>query len=137
MRTQTIRNVSLVLLAAASLFGANPTYQVKVNVPFGFHVGETALPPGHYEVDTILARNLVRVRSADSSRSIVILTNGAGRVTKMTRSKLVFNRYGDQYFLSQVWTPDIDAGRQLPTTKSERREARNMNPEVESIVAAK
>jgi hypothetical protein len=56
-----------------------------------------------------------------------MLTNGVG-VTKTTRPKLVFNRYGDQYG---------DSGRELPGTKSKRQEAKSINPQVETIVATK
>ena len=36
--------------------------------------------------------------------------------------RLVFNQYGDQYFLSQVWMT-VDTGRQLFTQGAEKRAA--------------
>ena len=38
-------------------------------------------------------------------------------------SRLVFNRYDDQYFLSQVWL-NVDTGKQLFTSRAETRAAR-------------
>ena len=40
-----------------------------------------------------------------------------------TQSKLVFNRYGDHYFLSQVWTAGNSRGRQLLKSGREREMA--------------
>jgi hypothetical protein len=37
--------------------------------------------------------------------------------------RLVFNKYGDQYFLSQVWL-SVDRGRQLFPSGTERNAAR-------------
>jgi len=136
MKTNMIRNVSLALLAAASMF-AQVFPKIEVNVPFGFHVGDTMLPAGQYSVDTQMRPDIIRVRSADTSQSVAILTNGGGRMTRDTKPKLVFNRYGDQYFLSQVWAPDTYAARELPKTKRELQEARNTRPSHESIIAGK
>lgn len=136
MKTQMIRNVSLGLLAAASMFAQNP-HKCNVNIPFGFHVGDTMLPAGRYAVDTDTARNIVRVRSTDMGKSILILTHVVGKYYGETQSRLVFNRYGDQYFLSQVWTPAGGPGRELHKTKREKQEAMNTHPTAESIVAAK
>lgn len=110
---------------------------MTAHVPFGFHVGDTMFPAGKYAVDTAIGPNVVRVRATDTSQSVVLLSNGVGRKTRKTQPKLVFNRYGDQYFLSQVWTPTSEAGLQLHKTKREIREARNINPGIESIMAAK
>jgi hypothetical protein len=38
-------------------------------------------------------------------------------------SKLVFNKYGDKYFLSSVWMPGRGVGNALPTSKTESETA--------------
>ena len=37
--------------------------------------------------------------------------------------KLVFNRYGDQYFLSKIWTRSSDTGREFSKSRLEREVA--------------
>jgi hypothetical protein len=37
--------------------------------------------------------------------------------------KLVFNRYGEQYFLSKIWAPFSDTGRELTKSRLEREVA--------------
>jgi hypothetical protein len=47
--------------------------------------------------------------------------------------KLVFHRYGDRYFLSQVWGTDQSTGSQLQKTAQERELARNSRGELATI----
>lgn len=136
MKTQTIRNVSLALLAAASIFAQGPS-RMTAKVPFVFHVGDTMFPAGEYTVDTGAGRDLVRVKAADTSQAVMLLSYAVGQKTRETKPQLIFNRYGDQYFLSQVWTPSGNKGLQLHKTKREIQEARNTNPGIESVMAAK
>jgi hypothetical protein len=39
---------------------------------------------------------------------------------------LVFNRHGDQYFLSQIWEAGDSAGRELMTSREERQLEREL-----------
>jgi hypothetical protein len=40
-------------------------------------------------------------------------------------AKLIFHKYGDQYFLSQIWTPGGNTGRELLTQAQERQLAKD------------
>ena len=51
--------------------------------------------------------------------------------------KLVFNRYGDQYFLSKIWAPSSDTGRELPKSRLEREVAQRLSEGGPTVVAAK
>ena len=63
------------------------------------------------------------IRSADGCGGIhMTRPNRTSEVQK--QSKLVFNRYGDQYFLSQVWMAGSDTGRDLSPSRNERNLAK-------------
>ena len=49
------------------------------------------------------------------------------------RGKLVFHKYGDQYFLSQIWRTGENGGRELRMAHKERELAKNV-VERETIV---
>jgi hypothetical protein len=49
----------------------------------------------------------------------MVLTHGA-RAASGVEGKLVFSRYGDRYFLSQVFSAGSGVGRQIPKSKLER-----------------
>src|SRR5215471_5806974 len=96
------RNFSVALLAAASIC-AQGSQKMVVQVPFGFHVGESVLPSGQYTVDTDAAPGIVRLRSADGKSTAMIIGMNVQTVATPTAGKLIFNRYGEEYFLHQIW----------------------------------
>ena len=51
-------------------------------------------------------------------------------------TKLVFNRYGSHYFLSQVWMVGNDTGHLLRPSKAEREIARTFKPGTEILTAS-
>jgi hypothetical protein len=135
MKTQIIRNFSVALLAAASVF-AQGSQRIIVQVPFGFHVGNSVLPAGRYTVDTDTP-SVLRLRSDDSKSSALILTNPVEKLNTSSQGKLVFNKYGDEYFLSQFWASGYNTGRELRKTRREFEAAAAMHRSTESIIARK
>ena len=109
MTTQIIRNIGVALMAAASVF-AQGSQRLIVQVPFDFHVGNSILPAGGYTVDTDAAPGVLRLRSDDSKSSVMIVTIGVQKLSAPSQGQLVFNKYGDEYFLAQVWKPGNSSG---------------------------
>ena len=97
---------------------------LKADIPFDFVVGEKRLPSGEYHVKS-LYQGATEIRSNDARSTAIILTTGiqAGKISDV--GKLVFNRYGDNYFLSRIWEPSSITGRQLPKSRLEREVAVN------------
>src|SRR5204863_1409692 len=100
MTTKLIRTFGVALFAAASLL-AQGSQNIVVDVPFGFHMGPSIFPAGEYTVYTDASTGLVRMRSADSKASAMIQTHAVQSRATSGTGKLVFHRYGDEYFLSQ------------------------------------
>jgi hypothetical protein len=66
------------------------------------------------------------------------MTGSVTSASTNDNGKLVFNRYGNQYFLSQVWAAGSDSGHQLRPSKAEREIAKNASkPKVEVLTAKK
>src|SRR3954453_1581652 len=80
MKTKTIRNLSVALLAAVSAF-AQESLRMTVKIPFGFHVGDSNLESGPYSVETRAIDGMVRLRSNADHSGVMILTNGIGNPT--------------------------------------------------------
>lgn len=89
---------ALAVAALALPPSAAQAADVRVRVPFGFTVKGKDLPAGTYTVSD--ERSMLTFQG-DTSGAIVAYS----RVSEPdTRPRLVFERYGDQYFLRQVWT---------------------------------
>ena len=96
-------------------------YGLRANIPFDFKVGDKTMPAGKYTVNRVQQDDMViKVSSwegkANTFRSTVPVTVAKTR----NRAALVFHRYGDQYYLSQVWPAGGSIGRELPVSRSER-----------------
>jgi DNA-binding MurR/RpiR family transcriptional regulator len=63
------------------------------------------------------------IRSKDGKTVAIILTGVIQASAVQEEAKVTFNRYGDQYFLSQVWMPGTDYARQLRKSDVELRAA--------------
>ena len=102
--------------------------EVRADIPFAFSVGNKAMPAGEYALRcTNPASDLkvLELRSRDGRASVMVRTNSViGRTPEV--AKLVFSRYGDQYFFAQAWLPADNIGMQVPQSRSEKRIAREL-----------
>ena len=106
----------LVMLTATSVYAQSSTALVA-NIPFEFVIGNRAFPAGEYTF-TYRFTNALQIQSRDRGESMFVLTGPVK--AKKTRNELRFNRYGDKYFLSRLWTEGDDAGRAVRMSSSER-----------------
>jgi hypothetical protein len=99
--------------------------QVEVNITFPFMVGDTKLPAGKYVIKTSddNSPNVLELRSADGHTSVIFDTeNAQTRDDKIvSKTELVFNKVGDQDFLSQIWVAGTSTGNELAKSRMEKR----------------
>ncbi len=106
-----------------------------VNIPFAFVAGNASLPAGEYRVQKLEGNSaVVLIRCSDASASAMVITNAAQANERQSGSKLVFNRYGNRYFLSQVWTAGSIRGRQLLKSPGEKEIAQVASIETKAEV---
>jgi hypothetical protein len=116
----------LVLSSMAATQVARAQEPLAVNIPFAFVAGNVTLPAGEYRVqkwDGDSAVLLIYCPEPNVSASVRVITNAAQANELQSQSKLVFNRYGNRYFLSQVWTAGSVRGRQLLKSPGEKEMA--------------
>ena len=121
---------TLILLAAASAYGqAVNGDAVKPVIPFKFQVGQTVLPAGQYQVTMDGLNHELSLACLTCKGRVSIATSGGGSDDKArSEGVLVFNRYGDRYFLSEVRLPYQAQGRAVPESRIEHELARNSPP---------
>ena len=109
---------------------------LKADIPFDFVVGDKQLPSGEYHVKQINSGTTL-IQGKDAHSSAVVLTAAAQAAKISDVSKLVFNRYGDQYFLSKIWEASSVAGRQVVKSRLEREVAQRLSNDGTTVIAAK
>ena len=68
--------------------------------------------------------SILQVQSADGRKTAAVLPIGVHKDSSSDKGRLVFNRYGNQYFLSKVFWPEYDTGRELRKSVHESELAR-------------
>jgi hypothetical protein len=114
----------LSLIVAAQVVRADDP--MLVNIPFAFTAGNVTLPAGEYRVQKLDGSSaVVLISCADASASTMVLSNAAQAKDIQTQSKLVFKRYDNRYFLSQVWAAGSIRGRELLKSHAEKEIAQS------------
>ena len=117
--------VVFITLAVGSL-QAQTGYRIQTNIPFDFTAGQTSLRAGIYAVEMI-SENALLVRSIDGTNRVLLLARQADSRGTQKPARIIFNRYGDRYFLSQAWVSGGDVGRELHPSGAERRLAKEFS----------
>lgn len=97
---------AVVMLLTGVLNAQMPIRQplFRVDIPFAFMAGGTHLPAGHYYVYHPGDPYLIVIERDDGRARAMAYVHPAANNPSTSSTKLVFNKYGDQHFLSQVWT---------------------------------
>lgn len=141
MKKQALKNfsmLSLVLMLTSVSVAAQSERSKFTNIPFNFTVGQKTLPAGEYtaEPNRKDSHNVWLVQRRDGRTSALFTTMPVRASETQEKAKLIFHKYGDQYFLSQIWTPGGNSGRELLMPRLERELAKNA-VERQTIVLAK
>jgi hypothetical protein len=137
---------TLTLILPISIIGfAGISGRVRAEIPFDFVVGSKEFKAGKYTVSRLSdgrSDSTLVIRSADDGEVANFNVNnvyGKGE----PEAKLVFNRYGNQYFLAQIFDGESELGSALGKSKAEREAAKKrdiitqnaVEPEVVTIAA--
>jgi hypothetical protein len=112
------RIIAIAIFVLASLItirSANAQdHKIRVIIPFNFNVDSTLLPAGTY---TITSRDLITVLIQNGKQNVSLLRSAPVDDNKWGYNKLVFNKYGDQYFLSKILCSYANMNLELPVSK--------------------
>ena len=142
MKKQAIRNftiLGLLLVMTTVSVRAQSKHGKVTTIPFNFIVGQKTLPSGEYTIEPNRrdSDKVWLVQSRDGQASALFMTMSVRAFETQEKTKFVFHKYGDQYFLAQIWTPGTNSGRELPMPRVERELAKNNAVERQTIVLAK
>jgi len=108
------------LLAASTAVGQSNRGDTVANIPFAFTVGNNTLPPGRYTVTRLSQKALLIVNSQNQG-AFALNDRIEGRAPES--SKMVFHRYGNAYFLSEIWVSGSRTGARVVRSRFENEMA--------------
>lgn len=94
--------ILLTFLFSVKSMRAHQTYEMRMTIPFDFYLGEKLLPAGEYEV--FAWNNVVRIHNPAASLTAGIQTQALKKDSgEIAVPEVIFTRYGEEYFLSEIW----------------------------------
>jgi hypothetical protein len=113
--------IALVPPALHAQFAPERTQAV---VPFAFEVGSTHFAPGTYILSKV-GENIVLVQNG--KHSVLTMSSHETGLKPPATSKVVFYRYGNQYFLREIWRTGDPEYLSCQESKDERSLRREMH----------
>jgi hypothetical protein len=128
-RSSVQRLLPLLVLSvfALTIFAGKAHAQIvgdlDADIPFQFHVGNTQLPAGKYRIHIVEDSDLnsMEIISADGSTSALFEVQESDANSAPAKSELIFNKYGNQYFLSKLFDEGNPSGSQLIESRYEKK----------------
>lgn len=118
----------LTLLVVVSAHAQDPGTAIRASIPFDFIVNGRTLQAGQYEIRRVNDEPVgLVIQNVDHRHSEAMFPTEPVDAHKIpSNSLLIFHRYGDSYFLSEVVTAGEERGEELLPTRSERQLRREM-----------
>lgn len=105
------------IFAATSM--AADSFALKARVPFDFAVAGKQLPAGVYTLERQGTPGMLMLRDAAGHIQTIFQVQSVYTNASAQSPMLIFNKYGDRYFLAKIWSAS-GPGAQLNRTKIER-----------------
>jgi hypothetical protein len=116
------RIIAVAMLAAANLLAGHHAsaqeQQLTATIPFAFTLSDKVLPPGTYVISK-LGENALSLQCKNTRAAALTATHIGS--TWSGRPMLVFERYGDKYFLHEVHASSSTMNVSVARSKAEKR----------------
>jgi hypothetical protein len=117
----------LVLVFALAIYPAKAHAQIigdlRVKIPFQLHAGNAKLPAGEYRIRVLDDSDLtvMEISSVDGATSALFQVQGAEANSEPAKSELIFNKYGNRYFLLELFDAGNPSGNEVVKSRYEKR----------------
>ena len=110
--------------------------RLRATVPFDFIVGDSPVSAGKITVRNISSSDLgtLTVSNFETRQHAMRIAHNISSSKGPEQCKLVFRKYGDRYYLAQVWIPGY-AALEFGKSKSERAETMLAKTSLSELVA--
>ncbi|HMG33211.1 MAG TPA: hypothetical protein VKM94_04665 [Blastocatellia bacterium] len=112
---------AILVIAGALAVRAQIVDTIDVEIPFGFTVQNKMFPAGKYSLVTLgTTRDVMALRDERGRTVTMFLTESDILTKEPEKTELVFDRIGDEYFLSRIFEEGNTIGVELPKPRAER-----------------
>jgi hypothetical protein len=115
--------ITSAVIALAFVSTAN-AQSMRVSVPFGFRAGVQSLPAGTYKVELSRMHNRITMTQLEGTAGCFLPIKANGGPGMPEGGALIFNHYGNSYFLTRVNSAGVAGAAELFTSRAEREVAK-------------
>ena len=128
----------MLVSTGAALAQLGSTTKVTAQVPFGFVLGDKAVPAGELTVQSVTGSGgALLIQNADANIGLLSTVQMDETKKPAGSCALVFHRYNNRYFLSGIKIEGSRITYRLPKSKTETElQAQNVNATEEVLVAS-
>ena len=134
---------AIALLAIANFALAGTSFAqsngVQAKVPFDFTVGDKVLPAGNYTIRSE-SSHVIMIKNHDHPGEAALSLVNQSSDKSPNGGKLLFQKYGTQYFLSEILCDSAEMNLRVPPSKREKRaqlQQARLNESSTTLVAAR
>ena len=130
--------IALALTLLMTTAASAQTVHMRVMVPFNFIAAGAKLPAGEYDIQSFGAEGkLLSIHDQNSSAGILVLANSCESLNASSATKVIFHRYGDRYFLAELWVQGHSTGNQVPSASHENEVAMDFSKDEVVLLMAR
>ena len=125
-RGHHLLSLFVALVLAVAIYPTKAHAQIvgdlEVNIPFQFHAGNAKLPAGEYRIHVVENSDLalMEIVSADGSTSALFQVRESDANSAPAKNELIFNKYGNRYFLAELFEEGNATGSQVDESRYEK-----------------
>ena len=125
-KVQYLLTLFIAFVFALTIYASRAQAQIvgdlEVNIPFQFHAGNAKLPAGKYRVHVLDDSGLtvMEISSVDGSSAALFQVDSAEANSTPAKSELIFNKYGDRYFLAKLFDEGDPNGSRVVESRYEK-----------------
>ena len=105
----------ILMIACASAQAQSRT--TRASISFDFAAANNTMKAGEYTIQQVNPQTIL-LKSADRKSQVYVMTQSVKSLSRRPQ-RLVFRRYGNSYFLSEIWTTEF-SGMRLAASKEEK-----------------
>ncbi len=113
--------VGILLVGPSALIYASSSKEANASIPFDFYVKDKKMPSGDYSIlQSDSFQGVLWVERTANPDAAVTFVSTVNPINPINQAKLVFHKYGDQYFLAEIWNPILDVKLVVPVSHAEK-----------------
>lgn len=129
--------LALMLISTGAALAQRGTPRMTAQVPFDFVLQNRTVPAGEWTVKSVTMSGVLLIQNTDAKVSLLSLPRMDDTKKPAGSYALVFHRYNDRYFLSEIRIEGSRTAYRLPQSKAESElQAQKISATEEVLVAS-